>query len=163
MFFIYIMAKSGNRAVVRDFLFSIRLEPVEKQSENAFSVLSRSSSFFTSPCGSQATTNAPRTEAQQPQAPVSSPYRYVLQVQVLVVHGVAQLPDLLLHFGDFPGTELKVTVYAGSAPTILVQLQQPDHELQTRSVQVHVQAVSAEDVHERRRAQSQVLPRQTQI
>lgn len=102
----------------------------------------------------------PRTEAQQP---VSSPYRYVLQVQVLVVHGVAQLPDLLLHFGDFPGTELKVTVYAGPVPTILVQLQQPDHELQTRSVQVHVQAVSAEDVHERRRAQGQVLPRQTQI
>lgn len=107
----------------------------------------------------------PRTEAQQPEAPVSSPspYRYVLQVQVLVVHGVAQLPDLLLHFGNFPGTELKVTVYAGPAPTILVQLQQADHELQTRSVQIHVQAVSAEDVHERGRAQSQVLPRQTQI
>lgn len=82
---------------------------------------------------------------------------------MLVVHGVAQLPDLLLHFGDFPGAELEVAVHTGPAPAILVQLQEPDHELQTRAVQVHVQAVSTENVHERRRAQSQVLWRQAQI
>lgn len=86
-----------------------------------------------------------------------SPYRYVLQVQVLVVHGVAQLPDLLLHFGNFSGTELKVALHAGHAPTLLVQLQQPDHKLEARPVQVHVQTVSTENVHERRRAQSEVL------
>lgn len=82
---------------------------------------------------------------------------------MLVVHGVAQLPDLLLHFGDFPGAELEVALHAGRAPAILVQLQQPDHKVEARPVQVHVQAVSTENVHERRRAQSEVLLGQTQI
>lgn len=76
---------------------------------------------------------------------------------MLVVHGVAQLPDLLLHFGNFSGTELKVALHAGHAPAVLVQLQQPDHKFEARPVQVHVQTVSTENVHERRRAQSEVL------
>lgn len=90
-------------------------------------------------------------------------YRYVLQVQVLVVHGVAELPDFLLHLGDFPGAELiggvRHSHNPGPAALVLVQLQQPDHQVQTRPVQIHVQPVSTEDVHQRRRTQSQVLQR----
>lgn len=79
---------------------------------------------------------------------------------MLVVHGVAELPDLLLHLGDFSGTELRGGVCHGPAPLILVHLQQPDHQVKTRPVQIHVQAVSAEDVHQRRCTQSQVLQKQ---
>lgn len=82
---------------------------------------------------------------------------------MLVVHRVTQLPDLLLHLGDFPGAELRGGVYLylyhNPAPLVLVQLQQPDHQVQTRPVQIHVQPVSTEDIHQRRRAQSQVLQR----
>lgn len=84
-------------------------------------------------------------------------YRYVLQVQMLVVHRVTQLPDLLLHLGDLPVAQLGGGVYHNHTPLVLVQLQQPDHQVQARPVQVHVQPVSAEDVHQRGRTQSQVL------
>lgn len=90
-------------------------------------------------------------------------YRDVLQVQVLVVHRVAQLPDLLLHLGDLAGAELRGGVGDGdhhaAAALVLVQLQQPDHQVQAGPVQVHVEPVPAQDVHERGRAQSQVLQR----
>lgn len=98
------------------------------------------------------------------------PHRDVLQVQVLVVHRVAQLADLLLDLGDLPGAELRGGVSAGRAPSllrvllrllvlvlVLVQLQEPDHELQTRAVQVHVQPVPTQNVHEGCRAESEVL------
>lgn len=77
-------------------------------------------------------------------------HRDVLQVQVFVVHRVTQLPDPLFHLGNFPGAELSTGVSHGPAPLVLVlvQLQEPDHQVQTGAVQVHVEAVSTQDVHE---------------
>lgn len=89
-------------------------------------------------------------------------YRYVLQVQVLVVHSVAKLSDLLLHFGNFSGAELRGGVCSSCTPLVLVQLQQPDHEVEAGPVQVHVQPVSTENVHQRSCTQSQVLQKQKQ-
>lgn len=69
-------------------------------------------------------------------------YRDVLQVQVFVVHRVAQFPDPLLHLGDLSGAELTGGVCfcrrASALILVQVQLQEPDHEVQTRAVQVHV-------------------------
>lgn len=86
-------------------------------------------------------------------------YRDVLQVQVLVVHCVAQLPDLLLYFGDLLGTEMDRGVRPIPAPLVLVQFEQAEHQVQAGPVQIHVEPVSAQDVHERGCTQSQVLQR----
>lgn len=79
-------------------------------------------------------------------------YRDVLQVQMFVVHRLTQLADPLLHLVYLFGCELTVGRF------VLLELQQADHQLQTGPVQVHVQAVTAQDVHQRGRAKSQVLP-----
>lgn len=71
---------------------------------------------------------------------------------MLVVHGLAQLPDLLLNLRHFLGGELILVAWVA-----LVQLQQLDHELQTRSVQIHVEPISTQDVHQGGGAQSKVL------
>lgn len=91
----------------------------------------------------------------------ASRYRDVLQVQVLVVHGVAQLPDVLLYFPKLFGTKVDAGVRLDPGSMILVQFEEPDHQVQTGSVQVHVEPVSAQDVHEGCRAQSQVLQGET--
>lgn len=87
----------------------------------------------------------------------ASRHRNVLQVQVLVVHGVAQLPDLLLYLGQLFGTKLDAGVRLRRGSVVLVQLEEPDHQVQTGPVQVHVQPVAAQDVHQSCCAQSQVL------
>lgn len=79
-------------------------------------------------------------------------HRDVLQVQVLVVHGRTQLPDFLLFLLHLLLRELILV-----SQVILVQLQQLDHQLQAGPVQVHVETVPTQDVHEGGRAQSQVL------
>lgn len=81
-----------------------------------------------------------RSEPKQPR------YRDVLQVEVLVVHRLAELADPFLHFAHLFGRELAVCCF------VLLQLQQADHQLQTGPVQVHVQTVATQDVHQGRRA-----------
>lgn len=79
-------------------------------------------------------------------------HRDVLQVQMLVVHGLAQLPDFLLHLLHLLCRELILV-----SRVILVQLEQLNHQLQTGPIQVHVETVPTQDIHEGGRAQSQVL------
>lgn len=73
-------------------------------------------------------------------------YRDVLQVEVLVVHRLAELADPLLHFAHLLGREMAVCCF------VLLELQQANHQLQTGTVQVHVQTVTTQDVHQGRRA-----------
>lgn len=76
---------------------------------------------------------------------------------MLVVHRVAQLPDLLFNLGDFLGAKLDRGIRPVPTPLVLVQLEQADHQVEAGPVQIHVEPVSAQDVHERGCAQSQVL------
>lgn len=82
----------------------------------------------------------------------STTHRDVLQVEVLVVHGLTQLPDFLLDLFHLLCSEL---ILVGRV--VLVQLQQLDHKLQAGSVQIHVKTISTQNVHQGSRAQSEVL------
>ena len=86
-------------------------------------------------------------------------HRDVLQVQVLVVHRLTQLADLLLDLGHLLGGELVLLVLLGRRlhGDQLIHLKQLDHQLQAGPVQVHVQPVPAQDVHQGGGAQRQVL------
>lgn len=71
---------------------------------------------------------------------------------MLVVHGLTQLPDLLLDLFHLLRREL---ILVGRI--VLVQFQQLDHKLQTGPVQIHIKTIPAQNVHQGSRAQSKVL------
>lgn len=73
-------------------------------------------------------------------------YRDVLQVKVLVVHRLTELADPLLHFAHLLGGKMAVCCL------VLLELQQTNHQLQTGPIQVHVQTVTTQDVHQGCRA-----------
>lgn len=76
----------------------------------------------------------------------------VLQVEMLVVHSLTQLPDLLLDLFHLLCGEL---ILVGRV--VLVQLQQLDHKLQAGPVQIHVKTIPTQNVHQGSRTQSKVL------
>lgn len=79
-------------------------------------------------------------------------HRDVFQVEMLVVHGLTQLPDLLLDLFHLLCGEL---ILVGRV--VLVQLQQLDHKLQAGPVQIHVKTIPTQNVHQGGRAQSKIL------
>lgn len=71
------------------------------------------------------------------------------------MHGLTQLPDLLLNLFHLLCGEL---ILVGRV--VLVQLQQLDHELEAGPVQIHVKTIPTQNVHQGGRAQTKVLTEQ---
>lgn len=83
---------------------------------------------------------------------LSPTYCDVLQVQVFVVHHFTQLPDFFFDLFDLLCREL---ILVGR--TFLVKLQKLDHQFQAGPVEIHVQTIPTQNVHQGRGAQSKIL------
>lgn len=85
----------------------------------------------------------------------STTHRDVLQVEVLVVYRLAQLPYFLFDFFHLLCGKL---ILVGQV--VLVELQKLDHQLQAGPVQVHVKTIPTQNVHQSSCAQSKILRKQ---
>lgn len=86
---------------------------------------------------------------------ISITHRDVLQVEVLVVHSLTQLPDFLFDLFHLLCGELILVGWV-----VLVELQQLDHKLQAGPVQIHVKTIPTQNVHQSSRAQSKILTKE---